>query len=494
MRHSLFRKYFAICTMCVLTSIIVLGGILMAFAARFFERDRYALLERSVTQAAEITARTYRPPGGPIPGGFDKMTVEMIYSSLSTSIDGGFWLTDATGRLLYYAESGEELYYTADDLQSFRISPAATETALTSGIYEETGTLGDLYMHAQYVVGVPVLVDGESKAVLFVASPADAMPSFVGRLMEMFLFSAIVVLIVAFILIYFITSRMVRPLGRMLAATHSFSKGDFTVRVPVEGYDELGQLSMAFNNMASSLATTESSRRSFVANVSHELKTPMTTIAGFVDGILDGTVPPEKQNQYLQIVSNEVKRLSRLVRSMLDTSRIEAGEMQMNPVWFDISELSRQTIFTFEQIIEEKKLSIEGLDVDKVMVWADKDLMNQVIYNLLENAVKFVNEGGAISFAYHEDNRMSYIAIRNTGEGLDSDEIPRLFDRFYKSDRSRSLNRNGVGLGLHIVRSIINYHQGEVVVRSTPGEFTEFEIGLPRLKKPPREDARQPAM
>lgn len=488
MKNSLFRKYFAICTMCVLSSIIVLGGFLMMFAAQFFERDRYDLLERSVTQAASITARTYRQTG-PLSGGFNKGTVELIYSSLSTSIDGGFWLTDTTGRLLYYSDNGVELEFSSSELQSFQISPASTETALMTGIYRETGTLGGLYVHSQYIVAVPVIVESESKAVLFVASPADAMPDFVWQLMEMFLFSAFVVLIVAFILIYFITSRMVRPLGRMLAATHSFSKGDFTVRVPVEGYDELGQLSMAFNNMASTLATTESSRRSFVANVSHELKTPMTTIAGFIDGILDGTVPPEKQNHYLQIVSNEVKRLSRLVRSMLDTSRIEAGEMQMNPVWFDISELGRQTVFSFERVIEEKRLEIEGLDVDKIMVWADRDLMNQVIYNLVENAVKFVNEGGTISFAYREDNRMSYIAIRNTGEGLESDEIPRLFDRFYKSDRSRSLNQNGVGLGLHIVRSIINYHQGEVVVRSAPGEYTEFEIGLPRPKKASRPNA-----
>jgi signal transduction histidine kinase len=236
---------------------------------------------------------------------------------------------------------------------------------------------------------------------------------------------------------------------------------------------------MAFNNMASTLATTESSRRSFVANVSHELKTPMTTIGGFIDGILDGTIPEEKRNQYLQVVSGETKRLSRLVRSMLDTSRIEAGEMQVHPALFDVSELNRQTVFTFERMIEEKQLCIEGLETDKVMIFADRDLMNQVVYNLVENAVKFVNVGGVISFHYRVEKNMTYVAIRNTGEGLSKAEVPQLFERFYKSDKSRSLNKNGVGLGLHIVRSIIQYHSGEVFVRSAEGEYTEFEFAVP---------------
>jgi signal transduction histidine kinase len=298
-------------------------------------------------------------------------------------------------------------------------------------------------------------------------------------MVKMFVVSGLLVLAVVSIIIYFITARMVEPLHSMLDATHSFSRGDFSKRVPVNGYDEVGKLSMAFNNMASTLAVTESTRRSFIANVSHELKTPMTTISGFVDGVLDGTVPEEKRDQYLAIVSNECKRLSRLVRSMLDMARLEAGEVELNPVTLDISEIIRQTVFTFEHAIEEKELDVRGLETDRVMVLADKDLIHQVVYNLVDNAVKFVNPGGYIQFLYRAEQGMTFVTIRNSGEGIDKSEAPQLFERFYKSDRSRSLDKDGVGLGLHIVKSIIHYHKGDITVQSLQGQYTDFEFSLP---------------
>ena len=298
-------------------------------------------------------------------------------------------------------------------------------------------------------------------------------------MLEMFLVSAICVIIIAFAVIYVISSNMVRPLRSMVSATESFARGDFTVRVPVTEMDEIGKLSMAFNNMATSLAQQDSIRRSFVANVSHELKTPMTTIGGFVDGIMDGTIPPEKQRHYLSIVSSEVKRLSRLVRSMLNIARLESGEMQLQPKDFDINQVVCSTIFTFEQSIEEKQLDIRGLDADRVMVSADEDLIHQVVYNLVENAVKFVNVGGYIEISYHNEENMTHISVKNSGEGISKEEISKVFERFYKTDRSRSQDKSGVGLGLNIVRSIVKLHGGEVIVRSTEGQFCEFTFTLP---------------
>lgn len=218
------------------------------------------------------------------------------------------------------------------------------------------------------------------------------------------------------------------------------------------------------------------------ANISHELKTPMTTIAGFVDGILDGTIPPEKRDHYLQIVSGEVKRLSRLVRSMLDIARIEAGEMPLKPVVFDVNDTVCRTIFTFEQSIEAKHLEVRGLDTPKMMVEADPDLIHQVIYNLVDNAVKFVNDGGYLEINYTVENGWVYVGVKNSGQGIPKEEISKVFERFYKSDRSRSLDKNGVGLGLYIVQSIINLHGGNIMVRSTEGEFCEFVFSLPQAK------------
>jgi len=314
---------------------------------------------------------------------------------------------------------------------------------------------------------------------------------FLTEMMGMFIISATVVLFVAFICTYFLIGRMVRPLRKMADATRAFANGDFSVRVPVEGVDEIGVLAASINEMATSLAELEMSSRSFTANVSHELKTPMTTIGGFVDGILDGTIPEEKHRHYLTIVSEEIKRLSRLVKAMLQLAKIEAGERQIIANQFDIHDTVIQTVFAFEQVIESKDLEIRGLDVDKIMVEADEDLIHQVVYNLVDNAVKFTNQGGYIEFEFNGDDKMIYVAVRNSGDGIPENELNKLFDRFYKTDRSRSLDKNGVGLGLYIVRTVIGLHGGEIRARSKQGEFTEFEFSIP-LSRNQHEEQNKP--
>ena len=207
---------------------------------------------------------------------------------------------------------------------------------------------------------------------------------------------------------------------------------------------EVAELASSLNNMAVSLSSVEGMRRSFVANVSHELKTPMTTIAGFIDGILDGTIPPDKRNYYLKIVSDEVKRLSRLVKSMLDLSRIDSGQMKLNPVRFDLTEVTCSALLSFERRIEEKNMTVEGLeDCPRMEVNGDFDLLGQVVYNLLDNAVKFTNEGGTLSIHITRRDGRVYCAIRNSGVGIPANEMPHIFERFYKSDKSRSLDKNG---------------------------------------------------
>jgi len=465
---SLFRKYFSVFSFCMVLSIIILGAVLMVFASQYFQNDRYAMLERNARNAAVITAHEFTH--------FGLVGISGIYEVLALAMDVELFLTDTSGRVLYSAGTQSSM---------IRGATLPPEVVSEAAAYKFTGmgTLGDLFTELHYVVGVPVEAGGHVIGVIFASANARSQMIFLRELLNMFSFSAAVVLFIAFVLIYFITSNLVRPLKEMLLATQSFSKGDFSKRVQVSGYDELGQLAMAFNNMASTLASTETTRRSFVANVSHELKTPMTTIGGFIDGILDGTIPEEKHGQYLSVVAGEIKRLARLVRSMLDTARIETGELQINYTLFDVSEIVRKTVFNFEQTIEEKDLTLKGLDADKVWIWADIDLMHQVVYNLVDNAVKFVNDGGVITLHYQMDAQRTYMAIRNTGEGLEKSEVPLLFERFYKSDKSRSLNKSGVGLGLHIVKSIINYHRGEISVRAQAGEYTEFEICIPNPPK-----------
>ncbi len=470
MRKSLFYKYFTICASIVLLSIIVLGLVLLGFSTQYFRTESYKRLGRNVQLAVYVTEQNFEENNRWY---VDASVVSPNFQILDNAIDATLFLVDTNGKTLLCTEPGRCVHST------YLVGEEIMDQVL-HGEYREQGRLDGMYDSQYYTVGRPVVLDdGLVVGAVFASTPASDLYQFLGEMLRMFAASALTVLIVCFIGLYFATAEMVKPLNNMVKATKSFANGDFAVRVPVESSDEIGQLATAFNNMAASLATQETASRSFVANVSHELKTPMTVISGFVDGILDHTIPPEKHDYYLGIVSQEVKRLSRLVMAMLNVAKIEAGETQLHPVVFDLNQKVCETIFNFEKQLEEKQVQVEGLDSDRIMVDADPDLIHQVVYNLIENAIKFINVGGTLSITYQVEEDMTYVGIKNTGEGIAKDDLPRVFDRFYKTDRSRSLDKKGVGLGLYIVKTVVNLHGGEIIVRSVEGEYCEFIFTIP---------------
>lgn len=477
---SLYARYFRTCASIILISLTFLCVIFLAFASQYFRDDKYKLLSQNLDQAVRLTS--YNMNYGYDGGLYVSSNLSSYYGVIGQSIDSDIYLADMDGSIILFSTNNEGQNFEGS------ISPVVMNYFRTGDVYTETGKLGGIYPDPHYTVGKPIM-DGKNRVVgaVFASTSAAALFTFLVDMFQMFIVSSAVVMLFSFIIIYFITSGMVRPLQNMLAATHSFTKGDFSARVPVEGDDEIALLSAAFNTMASSLATMEQTRRSFTANVSHELKTPMTTIGGFIDGILDGTIPPEKQNYYLKIVSSEIQRLSRLVRSMLNISRIEAGELKIKPEPVEITDIVTRTTLIFEKNIDQKNIQVRGLDIDeKYLVEADADLIHQVVYNLVDNAVKFVNQDGYLEFSYREEGGQTFVGVKNSGTGISPEEISRVFDRFYKSDRSRSLDKNGVGLGLYIVKTILNLHGGEIFIRSKVGEFTEFVFSLPTVqqKKP----------
>ena len=272
--------------------------------------------------------------------------------------------------------------------------------------------------------------------------------------------------------------RLIRPLRQMSDAAQRMAKGDFSRRIPVVSDDEIGELSISFNNMTNSLAQLEGMRRSFVANVSHELRTPMTTIGGFIDAILDGTIDGETEKHYLLVVSDEIKRLSRLVESMLCLAKLESGEQKINREVFDIVKVARNIVVSQEQRISEKNIDVRGLENDGITVNADYDLIYQVIFNLIDNAIKFTNENGVIEFIVTQEGGRVSFAVRNTGSYIEKADLKYVFDRFYKTDKSRSANKNGTGLGLYISKTIIDIHGGKISADSRAGEYTQFCFSL----------------
>lgn len=297
----------------------------------------------------------------------------------------------------------------------------------------------------------------------------------------------LIVFIIVFIAVFIITAFIFsitaknadKPVLEIEKITQKYAKGDFSERFSKTNNPEFNNIYGSLNKMADFIATYENTSKNFIANVSHELRTPITTIGGFIDGILDGVIPKSKHYQYLKIVSQEITRLRILISSMLNMTKFESGTMKPNFKETNVTELLIKTVFMFEQKIENKKVDIQGLDAERLIIVADSDLIEQVIYNLIENAVKFVNENGIISFDLRRNENDAFISIKNTGEGLKDSEISQVFDRFYKTDSSRGKDKTGLGIGLSISRKIVRLHNGQITVKSVHGEYTEFIIKLP---------------
>lgn len=326
--------------------------------------------------------------------------------------------------------------------------------------------------------------DGSRLCIVVVSVQKAAITALTGKMLRVFLLAALLILVAALLAIPIFTRREARPIQEMAAAARQIAHGNLDVRVPTGNEnEEMEELAVAFNNMTLALKNSETIRNEFVANISHELKTPMTTIAGYLDGMLDGTIPPEKYRYYMELVSTEARRLSRLVRSMLDISRLrDQGIPADQKTNFDICEAAGQALLCFEQRINQKKLNVEiDMPDEGLTIHAAQDSVTQVLYNLIDNAVKFVNEGGTLSVRIRRHGNSAMISVGNTGKTIPPEELPLVFDRFHKIDKSRSNDRDGWGLGLYIVKTIVLAHGEDVYVTSQDGK-TEFTFTMSLAK------------
>ena len=352
---------------------------------------------------------------------------------------------------------------------------------LEKGASARRDSLGGLYESRRFVVGVPAVnpetqeVVGEVYGVSTTSSLDSMWQGFIG----LFFMTAFVVLMISFMASSITTMRQVQPIREMVQATRRYAEGDFDIRMNDYGRDdEIGELAASFNAMAESLQQTERQRREFIANISHELKTPMTTIAGYTDGILDGTIPPEREKQYLQIISDESRRLSRMVRRMLDVSQLQAIDPLKSGSHFDICESMRRVLISMEKKITDRDLDVDAdIPEEPILVLGDNDMITQVIYNLLENATKFARSGSTLYLGVTTIDGKARVTVRNLGDTIPAEELPLLFERFHKSDKSRSEDKDGVGLGLYIVKTILEQHKEKINVTSENG-VTTFSFSL----------------
>lgn len=480
-KKSLFSKYLFISLVIVLISFLILGVMLVFFVAQYSADEKQKLLNENANLVSDmIEERVVILNDSIFLDETDTNVVRNIISTISASINSDIFITDRDGTTLLCSEGGN-----CSHIQ--HQIPADIQFSTIHGKSFFESTLGNIYTTKHYVTGVPIYADtGNMKIIagmVYASTESTFFSDVTGDIFKIFFFAAIATFVVVFCITSLFSYRMVKPLRQMSYAAHNFAKGDFSIRVPVSSNDEIGRLAEAFNHMADSVAMSENTRRSFIANVSHELKTPMTTIAGFIDGILDGTIPKEKQNYYLNIVQVEVRRLSRLVSSMLSLARIDNGELHLNKSNFNITNTIINTLLTFEQKISDKNIDIKGLEnIQTVYIDGDPDMIHQVIYNLFENAVKFVNEGGYISVQLENLSDKITLEIKNSGHGIEPEELKHIFERFYKTDKSRSQDKNGMGLGLYIVKTIMRQHGGDIEAKSVVDDYCSFKLWLPKEK------------
>ena len=459
---TIYWQNFTLTAGTVLLTLLLLGASFFALSYAYAVDQRGREMEQRAEVIADMVAKS---AGGSV---YDLRDLATVAASM-TDVD--FLICGTDGDILLTTDASLVS-------RSLHLPEDVIRQVFSGNKYAKQTTLGVIYEKKHFVVAVPVTAGGFYCGIVLAVTSAGRLMAMWKAFFAVFIMTSIVVLLLAFALSAWVSMRQSRPIREMAAATHLFAQGNFDVRMHDYDAGEIGELAASFNSMADSLQETERQRRDFIANISHELKTPMTTIAGYTDGILDGTIPPENQEHYLRIISDESRRLSRLVRRMLEVSRLQSREVLRERAPFDVCESMRRALISME-----KKITDRGLDVqveipdEAVTVLGDNDLITQVIYNLLENASKFAREGSALYIGLATLNGKAVVTVRNEGSTIPSEELPFLFERFHKSDKSRSEDKDGVGLGLYIVKTIIDQHKEQIAVSSEDG-ITTFAFTL----------------
>ena len=454
----------------------MLSTAFMLLSYRYMIQDEQADASRNVGYIATFT-NSYLQQNTSIQTDFYRNYI----ASIALISDSMVLVANPDGRVVYATDGS--YFYNYEDI--------TLPSRLVSDVFQRDGysgltTLPGITTDSQYVAALPITTGIGAREVdrglVLVSADASRIAEMWNSTATIFFFSAMTVLLITIITCSIMSAYQSRPLREMATAARRFGRGDFSARV--SGYDkaadEIVDLSDAFNTMAASLAKVEKQRDDFIANISHELKTPMTTISGFAEGILDGTIPEDREKESLQIIVSETRRLSRLVRRMLDLSRLDAASEKAVTAQeqFDLTEVASQVLISLEGKITSRNLDVDvQMPEGKLMVWGDPDSITQVCYNLLDNAAKFAVSGSAITLQITKKDGKAYTTVKNLGATIPPDELPLLFDRFHKADSSRSMDREGVGLGLYIVKTILS-NLGESITVTSEDGVTAFTFTL----------------
>jgi len=458
----------------VLAAMLVLGVLVGELFRRQYEDDLVSSMVREAEEINTIVQDKYY-------SGENRALAITELQVIARKYGAYVWIIDSSGILRVNDPEKESEW--AENTE-FDLQDSLEDVVKQGKVIRTTGFFGDAFGVPVMTIARPLYIDGEIKGEIYIHIKMGDIQESVATIYQNVFTCAIIGILLAVVLVPLTARSFTKPLVTMNAVAKSYAKGDFSSRVPVKSDDEIGQLAKSFNQMADELKSLDDMRRSFVANASHEMKAPLASMRGFLEAILDGSVPAGEQQEYMTIVLDETKRLSGLVTNLLDLSKIESGNFPMFKKAFDVNELIRRTLITFETRIEEKRLNIEAdFEEDSCAVYADPDHITQVLRNLVDNAIKFTPEGGTVSVKTGIKENKASISVADTGKGIPKEDLNQIWERFYKVEKAHTPGSEGTGLGLSIVKKIIEQHGEEITVESEPGKGTKFTFQLPHASK-----------
>jgi signal transduction histidine kinase len=467
MKNSLYSKLVLTFFAVILISFIFLALTLSAwFRTYYYKQKKQAMLSQAPVFIDLYEKLSY--------GSIKPEEFLSYLSSLDTYLNSKIWIINQY-KIVYGVSNSKE----DGELLSTQISNPDIDLVLKGNIVAGEGMFAERFNKPMYTVMFPLVINNQIAGAAIMSTPMTGIETELYRIYSFIWLAALIAVVVStFIIYYFSQSILIKPLYEINKTAREISDGEFEKRVNITSKDEIGQLAESFNYMADTLQNLENMRRDFIANISHELRSPITTIRGFIQGILDGTIPKDKHSYYLSIVLDESKRLTRLISDVLDLSRLESGEFSLRMGVFDINELIRIIIIKFEKQIESKKLNVNVILAGEFLyAYGDKDRIGQVITNLLDNAIKFTGEGGKISVSTKIEGKKVIVSVGDSGPGIPEDELKLIWDRFHMVDKSRT-KKKGTGLGLSIARQIINQHNEKIWVESKEGVGSTFSFTL----------------
>ena len=452
-KSSLFFKQTVIYILIFFSAFVIMAGSVYYFCTNYYYEQKETQLKDSARTIAGQYGRAF---SSGIINAYELMDkMEIIEDYTGTSI----FLINSFVRVLAVSSD------IAPDWVGQSITNETIKSVLEGNIVTVRGKIGGMFSENMMTVGYPIMSNGVAYGGIFLCSPVPEIQRTIFATVEIIFLSGILGLMLAVVMIYFFSRKLTKPLLEMNKAAQIIADGNFDRRLDIKSNDEIGQLGDSFNYMAESLEKKEQERRLFIASVAHDLRSPLTSIQGFIQAMKDGMIPDDKYDYYLDIIFDETKRLALLTNNIVDMGKTQESVLELNQTDFDLNGLIRDVLDVFEQRFREKNISCRFvIDEKETYVNADKKEIHRVLHNLIDNAVKFTPEGGTIEIETtvpKNENRV-YVAVNDSGSGIPENERRKVFEAFYKADASRGCDKTGSGLGLCAAKEIINAH-GEII-------------------------------